>query len=279
MNDKNVHPLIRYGGPILGAVIVYFIITSMIGGFQADMEAARLEPLPLAEEVALAGEGAEPAAAEAPVEGEAVAEEALPEVSDSAAITETETVTETETLTETAPIAETAEVTETVELEIEAAAPVTETEVVTETVPVEVPTPAPTEVPPTPEAAAPSSLAELSKIQIYAGLPAQIASFFPDGVDAEAGEQTALSSGCTACHSLLPDVVQVGPSWYGAGDHAVTRVPGQSPALYLYTSITDPEAFIVPDFPPGLMPNIYNQLLTDEQIANIVAYLLTLEEE
>ena len=150
---------------------------------------------------------------------------------------------------------------------------------VTETVPVEVPTPAPTEVPPTPEAAAPTSLAELSEEAIYAGLPTEIASFFPDGVDAETGEQIALTSGCTACHSLLPNVVQVGPSWYGAADHAVSRVPGQSPALYLYTSIIQPNEYVVPEFQPNLMPAIYDQILTDEQIANIIAYLLTLEEE
>ena len=66
---------------------------------------------------------------------------------------------------------------------------------------------------------------------------------------------------------------------YGLGDHAVTRVPGQSPALYLYTSIIDPNAHVVEGFQPGLMPPIYQQSLTSEQLANMVAYMLTLREE
>ncbi|MCB0113061.1 MAG: c-type cytochrome [Caldilineaceae bacterium] len=284
MNEQNLHPLIRIGGPILGAVLVYFIITSMIGGFQADMEAARVTPLAVADEVA-AEEGAveeAPAAAEAPAEeapaAETSAEEAAPAVEESAAVTETETLTETvpltqtETLTETAPITETTEVAPTTE--IEASEPVTTTE--ESAAPAEAPAEQPAEAPVTPEAAAP---VDAAAAEVATELPAEIAAIFPAGADAAAGEQTALVSGCTACHSLLPDVVQVGPSWYGVANRAGERVPGQSAEVYLYTSITDPNAYVVPDFQPGLMPNIYNQLLTEEQIANIMAYLLTLDGE
>jgi nitric oxide reductase subunit C len=112
--------------------------------------------------------------------------------------------------------------------------------------------------------------------QIYAGLPDEIAAFFPDSADAGTGEELALISGCTACHSLQEGVVQVGPSWYNVAEHALTRVEGQSPALYLYTSITQPNAYLVEGFQPNLMPLIYKDTLSDEQLANIIAYLLTL---
>ena len=41
MNDRNVHPWIRYGGPVLGAILAYWVITTMVGGFQTDLEATR----------------------------------------------------------------------------------------------------------------------------------------------------------------------------------------------------------------------------------------------
>jgi mono/diheme cytochrome c family protein len=143
----------------------------------------------------------------------------------------------------------------------------------------ETPTPEATATPLPSPTALPSTLAEMTPEQIYADLPAEIAAFFPDQADPRAGEQLALTSGCTACHSMEPGVVQIGPSWYGAGDHAVTRVPGVSPALYLYTSITQPNEHLVEGFQPNLMPQIYDQTMSDEQMANLVAYLLTLREE
>ena len=307
MNNQNVHPLLRYGGPVLGAVILYFIITTMIGGFQADLEAARLEPLAVAEEVVVD----ETPAAEAPAAA-APAQEAP--VTDTGVVTETAVLTDTQTVTEVAPLAESVEVTTTVEVTaavettestpLVGAAVVTDTvplelpaqeapevvavepPVVTDTVPLELPaqeTPevvvAEPPVPSEPEPATPTTLAEMDVDAIYAGLPAEIAAFFPDGADAELGKETALTSGCTACHSLQPDVVQVGPSWYGVADRAVTRVPGQSPALYIYTSITQPNEYVVEGFQPDLMPAIYGQILSDEQIANIMAYLLTMDGE
>jgi mono/diheme cytochrome c family protein len=115
--------------------------------------------------------------------------------------------------------------------------------------------------------------------QILAGLPEDVAAFFPDQADPATGEQLAVSTGCTACHSLQPGVIQAGPSWYNMGNVAVTRVEGESPALYLYNSIIHPNDYVVEGFISGIMPQIYDGLLTDEQLAHIVAYLLTLREE
>lgn len=90
------------------------------------------------------------------------------------------------------------------------------------------------------------------------------------------GEQLVLANGCTACHSMQPGVVQVGPSWYNLAGHAETRVEGQSAEFYLYNSIVRPNDYIVDGFIPNLMPQLYEATLTDQQIAHMVAYMLTL---
>jgi cytochrome c2 len=47
---------------------------------------------------------------------------------------------------------------------------------------------------------------------------------------------------------------------------------------YIRTSIQQPGAFVVPGFPDLLMPQIYTQVLTEQQINDVIAYLLTLHE-
>ena len=83
-------------------------------------------------------------------------------------------------------------------------------------------------------------------------------------------------AGCQICHSVEPDRVLVGPSLAGIGDVAATRLPGQSAAEYLRTSILDPDAYVVEGYRSGQMLPIYDELLTSEEIDAVVAYLLTL---
>ena len=94
---------------------------------------------------------------------------------------------------------------------------------------------------------------------------------------------------CTACHSLQPGVQLAGPSMAGvaaraaetlaSGDYtgAATDVEG-----YLHESIVDPSAHLVPGAMfsangVSFMPNTYANDLTDEQIDQLVAYLMTLK--
>ncbi|MEO8392519.1 MAG: cytochrome c [Chloroflexota bacterium] len=83
-----------------------------------------------------------------------------------------------------------------------------------------------------------------------------------------------LPANCSTCHSLQPEVVIVGPSLAGVATRAAARVPGQSAAEYLRTSILDPGTFVVPGFPDAMARNL-GQVLNDEQINNIIAFLLT----
>ncbi len=103
------------------------------------------------------------------------------------------------------------------------------------------------------------------------------------GPDPKAGEalyyenSLGQNAACRICHSLQPDVVLVGPSFAGVATRAATRIPGMTAEEYLYQSITDPDAYVVEGFPSGqAMPNL-DEILTQEQIEDLIAFLMTME--
>ncbi len=89
-------------------------------------------------------------------------------------------------------------------------------------------------------------------------------------------EVPGVNVGCRLCHSLEPGVRLVGPSLAGVATRAAQRVPGLSAEEYLYQSIVDPDAYVVPGYPAGTMPPDAQERLTEEQIQDLVAFLLTL---
>jgi mono/diheme cytochrome c family protein len=101
--------------------------------------------------------------------------------------------------------------------------------------------------------------------------------------NASAGEalfaQTLIDTqpGCITCHSLEPGVTTVGPSVANIGAEAETRVSGQSAADYLLSAIVEPQAYVVEGFSAGIMPATYGDVLTEQQINDLVAYLLSLK--
>lgn len=84
-------------------------------------------------------------------------------------------------------------------------------------------------------------------------------------------------AGCKTCHSLEPGVVIIGPSLASIGTEADARVAGVSAEDYLRQSILDPNAHLVEDFPASIMPNTYQNQLTEEQVDALVNYMLTLK--
>jgi mono/diheme cytochrome c family protein len=92
------------------------------------------------------------------------------------------------------------------------------------------------------------------------------------GVDAgkELFAQSVIGSqaGCSTCHSLDGSVV-VGPSVKGIGSRA--------DEAYIRESILDPNATLVEGFPADTMPNVWGAELSDDQVDQLVAYLLTLK--
>lgn len=103
------------------------------------------------------------------------------------------------------------------------------------------------------------------------------------GPDPAAGEElyyeTSLgtNAACRICHSLQPGVDLVGPSFAGIASRAGERVPGLTAKEYLYQSITNPDAYVVEGFPAGQMVPNLAEILTKEQIDDLIAFLLTLE--
>ena len=83
--------------------------------------------------------------------------------------------------------------------------------------------------------------------------------------------------GCMTCHSLEPGVTMVGPSLATTGADAGTRVSGGSAEDYLRKSILDPNADVADGFTAGLMPVALADELTEQQVNDLVAFLLTLK--
>jgi mono/diheme cytochrome c family protein len=81
---------------------------------------------------------------------------------------------------------------------------------------------------------------------------------------------------CAACHAVTGDTRLVGPSLAGIAVSAGSRVQGQSAAEYLLAVLIDPSK-IVPSQLPGVMPTTYGQQFNTQDLADMVAYMLTLE--
>lgn len=90
--------------------------------------------------------------------------------------------------------------------------------------------------------------------------------------------------GCITCHSLDPEEAKVGPSHSQAGSRAAERVAAddysgqaEDAAGYLRESILEPEAHVVAGYDPGVMYQNYDEVLTEEQVSDLVAFLLSLQ--
>lgn len=123
----------------------------------------------------------------------------------------------------------------------------------------------------------PVLITTLSEEEVLAGLPDDVRTTLATADTARA-EQIALAYGCIGCHSLDPDQPMSGPTWYHVADRAVSRVPGESPALYLHESIVAPNAYIVPGYQAGIMPQDFGQRLSTQELADLIAYLLEQHE-
>ena len=116
------------------------------------------------------------------------------------------------------------------------------------------------------------------------GVGTDITIELPEG-DAQSGEQLATTKGCVACHVSAP----VGPIWAasetepGIGTRAETRLQepeytgeATSAVQYLLESIVQPHIYLVPPY-LAVMPANYDETLTAQEVADLIAYMLTLE--
>lgn len=94
----------------------------------------------------------------------------------------------------------------------------------------------------------------------------------------ERGQRAANASGCLACHSL--DGAQMsGPTWLGLSGSEIQLQDGSTVTAddeYLYAAIVDPNQQIHAGFAP-IMPQTYQDTLSEEQIQDIIAFINSLE--
>ena len=81
-----------------------------------------------------------------------------------------------------------------------------------------------------------------------------------------------LAPACAGCH--LPNA-PASPDLAGFGARAGTQVAGQSAREYAFYSITEPARYIVPPY-GNAMYNMYDEAFTVQEIADLIAYILTL---
>jgi cytochrome c551/c552 len=117
------------------------------------------------------------------------------------------------------------------------------------------------------------------------GFGTDITKALPAG-DPQKGEALATAKGCVGCHITAT----VGPAWLAAGD-----VPGigtraqarfkesdytgkaTSAEQFLVEAIVQSNASVAPGFNPGIMTQTLGQSLSAQDVADLVAYLLTLK--
>ncbi|GIK67026.1 MAG: hypothetical protein BroJett018_48200 [Chloroflexota bacterium] len=104
----------------------------------------------------------------------------------------------------------------------------------------------------------------------------------PDSVgDPIAGQQIFVTRhdevpSCSFCHNVDSDKAKTGPSLQNIANVAGSRVDGMNAEEYLRQSILDPNAYIADGKARSRMYAHFADVLTPEEIDNLVAYLLTL---
>ena len=99
-----------------------------------------------------------------------------------------------------------------------------------------------------------------------------------------AGKAVFVQNNCGACHTLKDANAagKVGPDLDGIGRAAESIIKDPAykgkatdAASYIRESIVEPNAFVMPNFPPNVMPQNYGQTLPAKDLEDLVQYLLS----
>lgn len=93
----------------------------------------------------------------------------------------------------------------------------------------------------------------------------------PQTGDVSNGEMLFTAQGCTACHHATASGA---PTLDGFGDYAGSVVDGQTGHEYAFYSIVEPARYIAEGY-GNAMPNRYDEAMTAQEIADLIAYLLS----
>ncbi|MFQ6058141.1 MAG: c-type cytochrome [Anaerolineae bacterium] len=95
--------------------------------------------------------------------------------------------------------------------------------------------------------------------------------------DPAKGREVYEAQACAACHMINGQGGTVGPDLSHVGTEGATRKPGVPAADYIRESILDPDAFVVEGFSAGLMPRNFGDRLSERELNDLIAYLLSLQ--
>lgn len=108
---------------------------------------------------------------------------------------------------------------------------------------------------------------DLDDVAAYVGEWAGVPGAEPPQVAGGPGAQVFANSGCGNCHTL-----KAAESGGVTGPNLDEVLPGQSEAM-IHESVVDPNAKIAKGYPPNVMPQNFEQLLSAKELEDLVKYL------
>jgi mono/diheme cytochrome c family protein len=109
---------------------------------------------------------------------------------------------------------------------------------------------------------------DLADVAAYVGEWAGVPGAEPPTVEGGAGAQVFASKGCGGCHTL--EAANAGGV---TGPNLDEVLPGQEEAM-IEKSIVDPNAEIAKGYPPNVMPQNFEELLSKEELEQLVTFLV-----
>jgi mono/diheme cytochrome c family protein len=108
---------------------------------------------------------------------------------------------------------------------------------------------------------------DLEDVAAYVGEWAGVPGAAPPEVEGGPGAQVFANNGCGGCHTLA-----AAKSGGVTGPNLDEVLPGQSEAM-IHESIVNPNAKIAKGYPPNVMPQTFEQTLSEKELEDLVKYL------
>ncbi|TAK14823.1 MAG: c-type cytochrome [Anaerolineae bacterium] len=94
------------------------------------------------------------------------------------------------------------------------------------------------------------------------------------------GRVAFVQYGCVGCHTVEGlSTATTGPVMNGIATRAAIREGYESAEDYILTSIQNPGDYVVEGFNDGVMPINFGEIISEEDLTNLLAFLMTLTEE
>ncbi len=130
-----------------------------------------------------------------------------------------------------------------------------------------------TPVPPTATVAPPTSTPAMAAgdplVYVGPGDPA-------NGAVLYAELKAEVNFACQTCHLPNSEQMLIGPGLLNVAEWAAENITDKTPQEYLHESIVNPGAYVVSGYPDNLMPRTYGELFSEQEIEDLVAYLMSL---